>query len=188
MAKCGCTTFTVCSCVIVGDISTARVVGSGHAIAPYQINIVGYPNPRPTAVIYREAGAATPLSLTNNVSTVIPGAASLLSQPSMWDGSTKLIAPLAGTYLLGAGSANASLSTGGATINFIDYRIRLNGTTILDSQCRPFNENFAGGAGSLATIHRLVANDYIELLIYLGTAAGTITLLNSFLEMRWMGL
>lgn len=188
MAKCGCTSFPTCSCSILGDATTTTVFGSGHATAPFKVSIIGFPNPRPTGLIYRENGISTPLALTNNASTVIPGTASALSSASMWDNSTKLIAPVAGTYYLGAGTYSPSISTSGATINFLNYRLRLNGTTVLASQVRGFNENFSGGAGSVSTIHRLVAGDYIELLIYLGIISGTITLLNSALEMRWMGL
>lgn len=188
MARCGCTTFPTCSCVILGDASTTTVFGSGAAQAPYEISIVGFPNPRPVAVSYRETGIGGTLALTNNASTVVPGVSAKFSQSSMWDSSSKLIAPVAGTYFLGAGSVNPSISTSGATINFLNYRIRLNGTTILASQCRGFNEAFAGGSGSVSTIHKLIQGDYVELLIYLGIVSGTIVLLNSYLEMRWMGL
>lgn len=186
MARCGCTTFPTCSCVIVGDTVTTTVSGSGHATSPYAVSVKGYPNPRPIGSIYREQGISAPLALVSNVSTVIVQQYSVLSQPSMWDGSTKLIAPLAGTYILDAGSIGGA--SGSSVYSFLNYRIRLNGVSILASKVIGANNTF-GASGSTSTVHRLIAGDYIELLIYLGIISGSVpTIGDSYLEMRWMGL
>lgn len=190
MARCGCTKFPTCSCVILGDPSTTTVFGSGNAQAPYEVSVNGYPNPRPFASVFKSFG----LTLVNNSFVVAStGTAQYLSQitPPIWDGASKLIAPIAGTYYLNGGSITGLGGTYTTGTQFLRYSLRLNGTTILAAQTRGVQDtNITPNAvGSVSTVHRLIAGDYIELLIYLGiVSGGTPTMADAFWEMRWMGL
>lgn len=120
---------------------------------------------------------AVPLAciiLNNNTVQSIPSGAEtvctlfvggVLRDPwGMWDGSTKIILPVAGVYCL---AAEFGLETNAANFDIYCY-IRKNGGADLGRCSWRSPANGANGTTfcTVATIQQLAANDYIELVAF----------------------
>ena len=198
MARCGCTTFPTCSCVLVGDGTSVTFVGSGAGVAPYRLRVTGIPQPRPYGIAYRITQQA--MTGSDDVITFDNGIGTPASEPTtMWNvaNPTRLVAPVAGLYLINSSVRTDdtggffSTSTGTQRAR---QRIRLNGTTMIASRNNALkqpaivNQN---GNYSLMTIYRLAANDYVEMTVQLTAMVDALTgpaVNRASLQLRWMGL
>lgn len=196
MARCGCQTFPTCSCVIVGDGSTTSVFGNGAQPSPYMVTITGYPKPRPHGYIFR-----TSTVLTDGVDSTISFAGNVSLPTTMWNVATptRLLIPTTGTYLITSGLIHQCASSDGySTTNTGTRRgkqtILKNGATIIAARHNGFKDTFGNpnnGCYVVTTVARLVAGDYLELLVKLSSMVDTLTVPSvneSYLGARWMGL
>jgi hypothetical protein len=195
MARCGCASFPTCSCTIIGDGTSVDVSGNGYAPAPFSITVLGYPKPRPQGYIFR-----TDTSLTAGVDATISFAGSDSLPTTMWTPvtPTKLLIQTTGTYLINAGTTHLCQSFDGWKSSDGGQRrgkivIRKNGTTIVSGRHNQFT-NGAGGQGgavNVTSVVRLVAGDYLEMVVNLAGMVSALTtpvISESFLSARWMGL
>lgn len=184
MAKCGCTSDPVCGCILVADGTTTTVVGTGAIIAPYEVSIIGQPNPRPAGLLYG-GGQALTAAISNIFVASGAGGGATVTIPTMFNAGqpTRLVAPLSGTYYICAGSQSGITPVASSTA--VGWRLRLNGTTVLGTQMTNWDVSSSGGGNTISTVHRLVSTDYLEMIIY--SFAGGSSLVDGFLEMIWMG-
>lgn len=199
MTRCGCTNYPICSCIIVGDGTTATVFGNGYAPSPFLVSVVGYPKPRPYGYVQK-----TTTLLTAGVDATISftGGGGNLSQPqTMWNVATptRLTFSTPGTYLLNSGTIHqcntgdgwAGTDTG---TRRAQIKIQKNGTTLLVSRHNNFSQFSASvGTGSfgVTTVVRFIAGDYIEMIVNLSVMVSSLTtpfVAETFLSARWMGL
>lgn len=171
MSNCGGCGNKTCSCLVVGDSETIRVIGLGATYKPYQF--------RPVAPDYRPVGYVrrTSSQLINPANTNIP----ITFQSSMLGGSsidmwklaapTRLTIPITGLYLVGG--YLGVYNPGGGTVLMLSVCKNGNHTTPLVKRSV---SNQVGGFGlelSTMTLVRLVATDYIELVARSTVSVGT---------------
>lgn len=208
MARCGCTTFPTCSCVIVGDGLTTTVFGNGAQPSPYQVSVVGYPRPRPQGYLAKTTSTVLVDGVDSTISFVTGGNS---SQPTtMWNVATptRLLIPTTGTYLITSGIIHSSLIPSGLTYICSSFdgfltsdsgtrrgkqTILKNGATTITAKHNGYRATggVSNGDYHIITVARLVAGDYLELLVKLSSMvdAETSPSLNAaYLGARWMGL
>lgn len=177
MANCGrCGSTKICNCIFI-DTSTVDVQGDGSPANPFVPYIQGYPNPRPHAII---SGSPFILTASENTLSASVGHNSIAG---MWNGSSRIIAPSAGTYLV-------TLNTYSNVVTFLVSKLRVNGSTIIASRMNYFTILTPSGrtaSGTLTSVYRFSVNDYIEVLSWNAAGGGSVQTFFT-LEMRWMGL
>lgn len=198
MTRCGCTNYPTCSCTVIGDGTTTTVYGNGFAPSGFLVSVVGYPKPRPYGYVQK-----TTTLLTSGVDTTIsfPGGGGNLSQPqTMWNVATptRLTIATAGTYLINSGTIHQCNSFDGwnatdSGTRRAQIKVLKNGTTVLVSRHNNFSQTAGTPTGSfgLTTVVRLIAGDYLEMVVNMSVMISTLTtpsVAETFLSARWMGL
>lgn len=199
MARCGCGVFPVCGCTLVGDGSTMSVAGNGQLIAPYRPQVSAYPSPRPHGSVSRSVQTL----LTVGTAVVVPWDINESIPTTMWSASqpTRITVPEDGVYLISGGTLPptsdatgfSATSTGTARFKLELYK---NGSTAVFLNAHTNGYKFPalptqGSNFEIMTIARLVANDFVELVV---TATSMVVALTNpalnrpFLDARWMGL